>query len=165
MVVLWAHSSIATATGWKRAPPRADPFTGKSSTVMTARRKQTLGGRNAHKRRKRILKALQTSTSKRRYDKPRYVPGADIHGTQLHKFPLEPRLAAPLHRMLCGERRGHLRVAHPYVGMPHKACAWPAGIATPCRCAASLARPDALIGAAGNSDKGTQRSLGAGLRA
>ena len=46
--------------------------------------------------RKRILKALGSH-------KVRYVPGADIDGTDLYEFPLEPRLTAPLHCMLCGD--------------------------------------------------------------
>ena len=33
----------------------------------------------------------------------RYVPGADIHGTDLYEFPLEPKLTPPLHCMLCGD--------------------------------------------------------------
>ena len=32
------HHMLATASGWKRAPARADPYTGKSATAMTARR-------------------------------------------------------------------------------------------------------------------------------
>ena len=46
--------------------------------------------------RERILKALGSH-------KVRYVPGADIDGTDLCEFPLEPRLTAPLHCMLCGD--------------------------------------------------------------
>ena len=46
--------------------------------------------------RKRILKALGSH-------KVRYVPGADIRGTDLYESPLEPRLTAPLHCMLCGD--------------------------------------------------------------
>ena len=46
--------------------------------------------------RERILRALGSH-------KVRYVPGADIDGTDLYEFPLEPRLTAPLHCMLCGD--------------------------------------------------------------
>ena len=46
--------------------------------------------------RERILRALDSH-------KVRYVPGADIDGTALYEFPLEPRLTAPLHCMLCGD--------------------------------------------------------------
>ena len=46
--------------------------------------------------RERILRALGNH-------KVRYVPGADIDGTDLYEFPLEPRLTAPLHCMLCGD--------------------------------------------------------------
>jgi hypothetical protein len=46
--------------------------------------------------RERILKALAN-------DKVRYVAGAEIDGTDLYDFPLEPRLTAPLHCMLCGD--------------------------------------------------------------
>ena len=44
----------------------------------------------------RILRALSSH-------KVRYVPGAEIDGTDLYEFPLEPRLTAPLHCMLCGD--------------------------------------------------------------
>ena len=46
--------------------------------------------------RERILRALGSH-------KVRYVPGADIDGTDLYEFPLEPRLTAPLHCVLCGD--------------------------------------------------------------
>ena len=46
--------------------------------------------------RERILRALGN-------EQMRYVPGADIDGTELYEFPLEPRLTAPLHCMLCGD--------------------------------------------------------------
>ena len=46
--------------------------------------------------RERILRALGSH-------KVRYVPGADIDGTDLYEFSLEPRLTAPLHCMLCGD--------------------------------------------------------------
>ena len=46
--------------------------------------------------RERILRALGSH-------KVRYVPGADIDGTDLYEFPWEPRLTAPLHCMLCGD--------------------------------------------------------------
>ena len=35
------HRLLATSTGWKRNPDRADFFTGKRSAVMQARRKET----------------------------------------------------------------------------------------------------------------------------
>ena len=38
----------------------------------------------------------------RKAARPAYVPGEDIRGTDLHEFPEEPRLSAPLHCMLCG---------------------------------------------------------------
>ena len=34
------HTLLATATGWKANPARADFFTGKNSAVMHARRKE-----------------------------------------------------------------------------------------------------------------------------
>ena len=45
---------------------------------------------------KRILRALGSHNV-------RYVPGADIDGTDLYEFPLGPWLTAPLHCMLCGD--------------------------------------------------------------
>jgi len=50
--------------------------------------------------RERILRMYRLD----RWNRPvRYVPGADIHGTDLYEFPSEPRLTPPLHCMLCGD--------------------------------------------------------------
>ena len=46
--------------------------------------------------RPRLEAVLQKSTERK------YVPGAEIRGTDLHEFSEEPRLTAPLHCMLCG---------------------------------------------------------------
>ena len=46
--------------------------------------------------RQRILRSIGS-------EKVRYVPGADIDGTDLYEFPWEPRLTAPMHCMLCGD--------------------------------------------------------------
>ena len=51
------HLIVATSVGWKRVPPRSDPFTGKSSTVMQSRRKELSRkfGRHEARRRRRLL--------------------------------------------------------------------------------------------------------------
>ena len=54
------HFLLSTSSGWKRMPPRADPFTGKSATVLKARRKaakKRLSSRSAKKARQSILNA------------------------------------------------------------------------------------------------------------
>ena len=55
---LHPHHLLATATEWKRAPSRADPFTGKSALVMRARRKaikKSLCSKSAKKTRLQII--------------------------------------------------------------------------------------------------------------
>ena len=52
------HLIVATANGWKRIPSRSDPFTGKSSTVMTARRlelSRKFGGKESRRRRRYLI--------------------------------------------------------------------------------------------------------------
>ena len=54
---LHPHLLVSTSSGWKRIPPRCDPFTGMSSTVMQSRRSE-LGrkfGRHESKRKRRRL--------------------------------------------------------------------------------------------------------------
>ena len=61
---LHPHHLLATASGWKRAPARSDPFTGKSSLVMRARRKavkKSLCSSRARKFRQQILAAANSS--------------------------------------------------------------------------------------------------------
>ena len=57
---LHPHHILATSNGWKRAPTRSDPFTGKSALVMRARRKsikKSLCSRSARRIRQQILAA------------------------------------------------------------------------------------------------------------
>ena len=52
------HFIIATAGGWKKMPPRADVFTGKSAQVMKARRlsiSKALRPASARRRRRQIM--------------------------------------------------------------------------------------------------------------
>ena len=56
------HLVVATSAGWKRIPSRSDPFTGKSSAVMTARRQELalkFRSRLAIGRRRRLLRTLK----------------------------------------------------------------------------------------------------------
>ena len=61
---LHPHHLLATSNGWKKAPARSDPFTGKSSVVMKARRKsvkKALSSRTAKKIRQQILAAANSA--------------------------------------------------------------------------------------------------------
>jgi hypothetical protein len=64
-LIVHPHFIVATSSGWKRVPARSDPFTGKSSTVMQARRSELhkrFGSPAAKGRRRSILQQANGAT-------------------------------------------------------------------------------------------------------
>jgi len=90
------HFLLSTKDGWKKAPARSDPYTGKSEAVMKARRmaaQKKFAGRAARRRRRKILQEIPPSSSPEPPCSPNpFMPGSldfetvDMSDVQLSDF-------------------------------------------------------------------------------